>query len=106
LWEFPGGKVESCEDDASALARECREELGVDVRVGAALRHTVHEYPDLVVDLILLTASMPADVEAQSLDAHQLLWVEIEALPTLAFCEADQELVAELVAGRIALPRG
>jgi 8-oxo-dGTP diphosphatase len=35
LWEFPGGKVEPGEDEAAALVRECREELGVEVAVGA-----------------------------------------------------------------------
>jgi len=34
-WEFPGGKVEPGESDADALVRECREELGVEIEVGA-----------------------------------------------------------------------
>jgi 8-oxo-dGTP diphosphatase len=37
LWEFPGGKVEPGEDDVSALVRELREELRVEVEVGERL---------------------------------------------------------------------
>ncbi|MGH8867998.1 MAG: (deoxy)nucleoside triphosphate pyrophosphohydrolase [Actinomycetes bacterium] len=33
-WELPGGKVEPGEDEQAALVRECREELGVEVRLG------------------------------------------------------------------------
>src|SRR3954454_8795175 len=32
-WEFPGGKVDAGESDEDALVRECREELGVEVRL-------------------------------------------------------------------------
>ena len=34
LWEFPGGKVEPGEPDASALARELLEKIGLEGEVG------------------------------------------------------------------------
>jgi 8-oxo-dGTP diphosphatase len=34
-WELPGGKVEPGETEPAALQRECREELGIDLDIGA-----------------------------------------------------------------------
>ena len=36
-WEFPGGKVEPGETDEEAAVREIREELDLEIKVGASL---------------------------------------------------------------------
>ncbi|MGK2941855.1 MAG: Nudix family hydrolase [Immundisolibacter sp.] len=44
-WEFPGGKLETCETAEQALTRELREELGIDAgTVQPLIRHRYH-YP-------------------------------------------------------------
>ena len=87
LWEFPGGKVEPGEDDAAALVRECREELGVEVEVGEKVgpeyvvpggTMVVHTYRATLV------TGEPAPIESH--DA--LRWLaagtpEVRALPWL-----------------------
>jgi 8-oxo-dGTP diphosphatase len=95
LWEFPGGKVEPGETDAEALARECREELAVEIEVGALAAQNVHRYPDLEVDLVLYECRLHAG-EPVALHAHALRFQPAASLTELAFCEADRPFLHRL----------
>jgi 8-oxo-dGTP diphosphatase len=42
-WEFPGGKCDAGESLEACLARELREELAVDARIGSRILKTSHD---------------------------------------------------------------
>ncbi|HEY0838565.1 MAG TPA: (deoxy)nucleoside triphosphate pyrophosphohydrolase [Vulgatibacter sp.] len=101
LWEFPGGKVEAGETDEAALARECREELDVDVSVGAKVWETAHAYQDIRVEIALYRCTMAPDAAPKPLEAAQIAWVERGKLSSLPFCEADLPLLPLLASGEL-----
>ena len=45
MYEFPGGMVEPGETRVEAVIRECREETGLEIRVGTPFPMVEHEYP-------------------------------------------------------------
>jgi mutator protein MutT len=98
LWEFPGGKIEPGEDEATALIRELREELAIEAEAGPLYRRLEHTYPDLVVELTFLRARLRSG-EPQALEAAEVRWVPLADLPKLPFLAADVELVRELADG-------
>ncbi|MEZ4464586.1 MAG: NUDIX domain-containing protein [bacterium] len=51
LWEFPSGRVEDGETDEEALAREIRERMDAEIRVGRLSMFIKHEYEDYDLDL-------------------------------------------------------
>jgi 8-oxo-dGTP diphosphatase len=95
LWEFPGGKVEPGETDAQALEREGREELGVELEVGSERHQTRHVYPDLTVQLVILSACIRSGSPAP-LGAHALRWATAAEMRGLPFCEADLPFLERL----------
>ena len=94
-WEFPGGKVAAGETDATALKRELREELGVEVRPDYEVMQLQHDYPDRVVDLVLWHATLERGAP-QGLDGQQLKWVECQTLGNQRLLPADQPFIAAL----------
>jgi 8-oxo-dGTP diphosphatase len=94
-WEFPGGKVGAGETDFQALVRELREELGIEAEPGDEIMSLTHDYPDRVVDLVLIRATV-LNGEPRGLDGQQLKWVDCGALASERLLEADRPFIAAL----------
>lgn len=99
-WEFPGGKVNAGESEALALARELREELGVEVTSSRHFMRLAHSYTDRDVELSMWIVDGYRG-EPQSLDGQGLKWVEPAGLGDEDLLEADKPFVAALQNRRV-----
>jgi 8-oxo-dGTP diphosphatase len=93
-WECPGGKVEPGESDAAALARELREELVVEVAVGARLGAA----EDGSIRLTLYAATLAAGEPRPIADHDELRWLGPDELPSVAWLPIDAELLPAVAA--------
>lgn len=95
-WEFPGGKVESGEDDVTALRREMREELDAEVEVGTLLARTRHEYRDFDLDFRVYRCRL-LDPTLACRHCADLRWVTAAEMAAHQFPPADEDAIAVLV---------
>jgi 8-oxo-dGTP diphosphatase len=93
LWELPGGKVHDGENDVDALVRECREELGVDVRPTQRLGDDVPIGPQA---LLRVWWAELLGGEPTALEHRALRWIDREDIDALPWLPSDAPVVAAL----------
>jgi 8-oxo-dGTP diphosphatase len=96
-WEFPGGKCEPGESLPACMAREIREELGIEVAVGREVFTIAHEYPERTVELHFLECECLGEPAPQM--GQEMQWTARGALDTLEFPPADTALIELLMKG-------
>ena len=96
LWEFPGGKRHAGAGRQAALARELREELGIEVVTAEPLLTLRHDYPDRRVHLDVWSVREYSG-EPRSREDQAIAWVYPQALSSLELLPADAPIVVELL---------
>jgi A/G-specific adenine glycosylase len=100
LWEFPGGKCWSRESAAACLRRELREELGIEIEVGASLGVFRHSYTHFHVTMHAFECAIRRG-QPRAKEHTGLRWVTPGRLTAYPMGKVARR-IAEVVAGKSA----
>jgi 8-oxo-dGTP diphosphatase len=93
-WEFPGGKLEPGESPEQCLAREIREELGIEVCVGDIFAVVYHEYEFGPILLLAYECKLAGKNALPQGDGVR--WVSREDLEEFDFAPADLPIMRKV----------
>lgn len=94
-WEFPGGKIEERESPEQCLAREMKEEFGIEVEVGNFFGESLYDYENGSIRLVAYWARWISG--ELSLNVHEAVkWVQPGELEVYDFLPADVPLAEKL----------
>ncbi len=95
LWEFPGGKAEPGEPLETALRRELREELGVEISNPAPFHELRHAYSHFKIHLHAFAARIDRG-DPRPKVSTELRWVPVADLHAYPFPKANRSLTEAL----------
>ena len=101
-WEFPGGKIESCETPQEALVREIREELETEIEVRELLHTVEYDYPEFHLSMGCYWCTVLSG--HLTLKEHESArWLRFDELDMVDWLPADRIVVRLL--SRISSPK-
>jgi 8-oxo-dGTP diphosphatase len=95
-WEFPGGKVEPGEESRVALARELREELGIEARIGPEIERYDFRYGEGAPLRLIFFRVREFTGAVINLDFARIVWEKPDKLLDYDFLAGDVEFVRRL----------
>jgi len=94
-YEFPGGKIEAGETKESAIIREIKEELHLDILEPKFFNTVNHQYPDFHITMHSFIC--PIEHKDITLTEHiDHKWLKIDELNSLDWAAADIPIVQKL----------
>lgn len=97
-WEFPGGKLRAGEDAASALKRELREELSLEVTAARHCFTARHDYGGYAVRLEVFAVERYQG-RARGAEGQELRWARPEELAAVDLLEGSRPVAEFLQRG-------
>ena len=95
MWEFPGGKIEVNESKETALIREIKEELDVDIQVDDWITRLEYDYPSFHLSMDCFFASIISG--EMVLKEHMAAkWLGGDELDAVEWLPADIILIEQL----------
>lgn len=95
LWGFPGGTLHPGEAHDTGLCRTIREQVGVEISVGAPVTRIEHAYTHFRITLHAYRGQLVSGAPRPILCAA-VRWVAAGELPTLAFPVTDARIIRAL----------
>lgn len=93
LWEFPGGKLELGESPVSALIREIKEEVGLDVIDCDFLGNVHYTYDQCEVNLLIYHVTHFTGHATCRESQMDLCWADLVSLPQFEFPAANMSII-------------